>query len=131
MLPKPPPFLASFTKAQFSSTLATLADWGVLFGLVEVFHVWYVLAVAIGALVGAITNFVINRHWSFRATHRKWHGQALRYSVASGLSMILNTAGVYLLTDFMKMHYSISVFAVSILVGVLFNYPLHRFYVFR
>jgi putative flippase GtrA len=127
----PPPLLRSFTKAQISSAVATVADWSVLFGLVEVLQVWYVVAVAIGAIVGAITNFVINRHWSFRATHGKWQKQAVRYSLASALSAALNTAGVYAMTDWLKVHYSISVLAVSIVVGILFNYPLHRFFVFR
>lgn len=126
-----PTFLASFTKSQTAAMVATAADWGILFALVEFFHVWYVLSVAIGAAVGAITNFVMNRHWSFEATHRHWKGQAVRYSIASGLSVLLNTGGVYALTEWYQVHYSISVFAVSIVVGIVFNYPLHRYFVFR
>lgn len=126
-----PSFLTSFTRSQFAGILCTVLDWGLLFALVEFFHIWYVIAVAVGAIAGAISNFWLNRYWSFRAIHQKWHGQAFRYSVASGISAALNTAGVYLLTDWLKIHYSISVFLVSIAVGVLINYPLHRYFVFR
>lgn len=124
-------FLISFTRSQIAAIICTVFDWGVLFGLVEVFHVWYVVAVTVGAIVGAITNFLMNRYWSFRAVHRHWHGQALRYSLASGLGILLNAGGVYIFTEWLKIHYSISVVLVSVLVGVLVNYPLHRFFVFK
>jgi len=129
--PHVPSFLISFTRSQIAAVICTVFDWGVLFGLVEIFHIWYVLAVTIGAIVGAVTNFLMNRHWSFRATHRHWHGQALRYSIASGLGILLNAGGVYACTEWLKIHYSISVVLVSILVGLLVNYPLHRFFVFK
>lgn len=128
---QPPSFITSFTRSQLAAVLCTVFDWGILFSLVEYFHVWYVVSVTIGALVGAITNFWMNRYWSFQATHRKWHGQAVKYSLASGLSILLNTVGVYVLTDWVKLHYSISVFIISVTVGVLINYPLHRYFVFR
>jgi len=111
--------------------IATAADWGLLFGLVEFFHVWYVVSVAVGAIGGAVTNFLLNRHWSFEATHRHWRGQAFRYSLASILSVLLNTGGVYALTEWYRIHYSISVFVVSFAVGILVNFPLHRYFVFR
>lgn len=121
----------SFSRSQIASLLATAADFGLLFSLVEFFHVWYVAATALGALLGAVTNFLLNRHWSFRATHGQWHGQAYRYALISGTSLVLNSGGVYLLTDHLKIHYSISVIIVSILVGFFFNFPLHRHYVFK
>jgi putative flippase GtrA len=130
-LPARPTFLQSFSRSQVSSFTATLADFALLFGLVEIFHVWYVLATAIGALAGAITNFLMNRHWSFEATHGHPGHQLFRYSVVSVGSLILNTGGVYLATDYGGIHYAISVAVVSLVVGFAFNFPLHRHYVFR
>jgi len=125
------PLVTSFGRAQLSSLLATLADYGTLFLCTEVFHVWYVISTAVGALLGAVVNFMINRHWSFRASHGRISHQAFRYTVVSGGSLILNTGGVYLVTEFGRIHYAISVVIVSILVGIFFNYPLHRHYVYR
>lgn len=124
-------FLSSFTRAQVAGLLATLADYGLLFLLTEVFSVWYVFSTAGGALTGAITNFLINRYWSFRAAHEPWTGQLLRYALVSACSLTLNTGGVFLMTENLKLHYSYSVVLVSFSVGVLFNYPLHRHFVYR
>lgn len=124
-------FLASFSRSQLSAATATGADFALIFVLVEFFHVWYVLATALGALVGAITNFTMNRHWSFAATHDAWHSQAARYAAVSGGSMVLNSGFVWIFTDVFGFHYAISVVMVSGLVGILFNFPLHRYYVFR
>lgn len=133
--PSPQSLARTFSKAQVSAGVATAADYGVIFFAAEVLHVWYVAAVALGALIGAVTNFVMNRRWSFKGgfDHQlsRWHGQAYRYALVSAGSLLLNTGGVWLVTEGLKLHYAISVFAVSITVGVLFNYPLHRNYVFR
>jgi putative flippase GtrA len=129
--PPRPSFLASFSRSQVASAAATLADYAVLFGLTELAGVWYVAATAIGAGVGAVTNFLLNRHWSFRAGHLDFRRQARRYAAVSAGSLALNAGGVWALTEWTRIHYSIPVFAVSLAVGFLFNFPLHRHYVFR
>jgi putative flippase GtrA len=106
-------------------------DFGLIFFLAELCHVWYVAATALGALAGAITNFVMNRHWSFLAADHHWSHQAKRYALVSGASLLLNTFGVYLMTEALHVHYSVSVVVISFLVGWAFNFPLHRHYVFR
>lgn len=126
-----PSFISAFSKSQASALLATLADWGVLFTLVEGLHVWYVAAVAVGSVLGALVNFLLNRHWSFEASGDRWHGQAARYTAVSAASAGINSAGCYALTDLLKFHYAASVLVVSVLVGLFFNFPLHRYYVFR
>lgn len=122
--------LQSFSRSQLAAFAATVVDYVVLFALVELCGVWYVAATAIGAFVGAVTNFLLNRHWSFLVGDERWAGQAWRYAIVSAGSLILNTAGVYAMTEYLHVHYSISVFAVAISVGIFFNYPLHRYYVF-
>ena len=121
----------SFTRAQASSIFATALDYGTLFLLAEIFHVWYVASTAWGALAGAIANFSLNRHWTFQAADGHLGVQAIRYAFVSIGSLILNTFGVYCVTEYLHLHYAISVVLVSLGVGVLFNYPLHRYYVYR
>jgi putative flippase GtrA len=128
---KEPSFIRSFSRSQIASGVATAVDFGLIFGLTEIFKVWYVISVAIGAAAGALTNFLMNRHWSFEATHRAWHGQAVRYAVVSAGSLALNTAGTWAMTEFGHLHYGISVAIVSIAVGFLYNYPLQRWFVFK
>jgi putative flippase GtrA len=128
---KKPSFLQQFSRSQVTSFIATIFDYGVLFGLTELAHVYYVIAVACGALSGAISNFFLNRHWSFQATHADVHRQGMKYALVSAGSLCLNTGGVYLVTEHLHVHYAISVIIVSLLVGFLFNFPLQRGFVFR
>jgi putative flippase GtrA len=123
--------LGSFSRSQVASAAATFVDFALLFFLAEICHVWYVAATALGALAGAITNFLMNRHWSFLATHHHWSNQAKRYVCVSGISLILNSVGVYVMTETLHVHYSVSVVVISFLVGWAFNFPMHRHYVFR
>jgi putative flippase GtrA len=98
---------------------------------VEVAHVWYVAATAAGALVGAIVNFALGRQWTFEADHESIRRQAVRYSLVAAASLILNSLGVYFLTDYLGFHYAISKAVTAFSVGILFNFPLHRRFVFH
>ncbi len=98
---------------------------------VEFLKFWYVLGVALGAFSGAVTNFLMGRHWSFEATHGEVQAQAKRYFFVSAASLGLNTFGVWLVTEQWRWHYLLSKVTVAILVGFFFNFPLHRKYVFR
>jgi len=120
-----------FSKAQLSALAATVVDFGSLVILVEKAGAPYPFGVAVGALAGALTNFFMNRHWSFEAHEAPIHGQALRYALVSGGSLLLNTLGVMVWTEVFKLHYLGSKVVTAILVGILFNYPLHREFVYR
>ena len=122
---------ASFGRAQISSLLASIVDYGVLFLMTEQFHIWYVVATASGAFLGAVTNFLLNRYWTFHATQGHLNWQALRYLIVSAGSLILNTLGVYLFTEFGEIHYAVSVALTSLTVGILYNYPLQKYFVYR
>lgn len=100
-------------------------------GFTEWLGGWYVLGTALGALSGAIANFLLNRHWSFQASGGGWKRQAFRYSLVSTGSLLLNTGGVYLLTEFARLYYMVSVVIISIGVGLFFNYPLFHSYVYK
>jgi putative flippase GtrA len=126
-----PSFLTSFKRSQVASFAATIADFGTLVCLVELAQVWYVAATAIGAFVGALTNFMFGRYWSFVAIQDGMHGQAFRYALVSAMSLVLNSGGVYLFTDFVGLKYIVSKTIVAILIGIFFNFPLHRHFVFR
>ena len=118
-------------KSQVASFLATVVDLSVLFFLTEVLSVYYVISVALGALSGAVLNFTLGRHWSFQAKEGGVHQQAFRYFLVSFGSLLLNTGGVALLTETLGIHYGFSKAIVALIVGILFNYPLQRFYVFH
>src|SRR5437773_3246421 len=95
-----PPLMVSLRRSQIASLTATLVDFSCLIFLVEIGHVWYVAATAIAAFLGAIVNFILGRRWSFEAEHQAVRGQVIRYAAVSGLSLALNSLGVYFLTEY-------------------------------
>lgn len=126
----PPPLLVSLGRSQVAALSATVIDFATMICLIEFAGVWYVAATATGAFVGAVVNFFLGRHWSFTAGHQPIHGQFVRYAVVSVMSLALNTLGVYLLTDYVNFHYAVSRAITAVSVALLFNFPLHRRFVF-
>ncbi len=131
----PPTLFQTFKRSQVASVVATVVDFGSLVFLVEVGRVWYVGATAIGAFLGAVTNFSLGRWWVYRGGFNpvlsSGHKQAVKYALVSGGSLLLNSGGVYLLTDLLGFQYAVSKAIVSLLVGVFFNFPMQRSFVFR
>jgi putative flippase GtrA len=129
--PKRVSFWRSFQRSQIAAFVATAVDFGGLFFFTEVLRVWYVVSTGLGAFLGAVTNFALNRYWSFEATHVSWGPQAIRYALVSAGSLGLNMLGVYAFTDGFGWKYGLSKMATAGLVGLFFNFPLHRRFVFR
>lgn len=127
----------SFKRSQLAALAATLIDFGTLFTCVEILKIWYVAAVAFGAFLGAIGNFLLSRHWVFHGhfdrahSHHTWDRQARRYVVVSAGSLLLNTILVWALTESFGLAYGYSKVIIAVLVGVLYNFPMHRTIVFR
>ena len=135
----------TFLRAQLSSQLASITDFIVTIILANVFNLYYVLATFIGSICGGITNCVVNYQWTFKAMDVKKRYVAIRYLVVWGGSILLNTSGIYLMTELLKKIpllmkvpdffydniFIISKIIVSLLVGFVWNYNMHRFFVFR
>lgn len=119
-----------FIKAQASSFIATLVDFLTTVLLVELLNRHYVIASAMGAIAGAITNFGINRQWTFGSKKESMQKQGLRYALVWTGSLLLNAFGLYLLTHYLQINYVASKLIVALIVGMAFNYVLQKKYVF-
>jgi putative flippase GtrA len=120
-----------FLRANFASLAASGLDYLVVTGLVLA-RVHYLLAAAAGALSGAVTDFALKRHWAFdRGQKGAVHHEAGRYAAVSGASLGLNLLGAWALVDGLGLPAVPGVIAASIVVGFAWNYPLHRWFVFR
>ncbi|MFK8009816.1 MAG: GtrA family protein [Saprospiraceae bacterium] len=120
-----------FLSAQVAAFIGTAVDFGVVIFLTEIIGLWYVASNAIGATCGAITNFFLGRNWVFSATQNKISHQAFRYFLVATGSMILNTLGVYLLTEFTSLNYIYSKIIVAIIIAFTFNFLLQKYFVFQ
>jgi len=122
---------ARFVRANLSAAIASGLEWLLVTGLV-VARVHYLVAAAAGAVTGALVDFSLKRHWAFDRAHRAGVGQeGVRYLWVSAVSLAVNLPVAYGLVDGLGIPAVPGVIAASILVGVAWNYPLHRWYVFR
>ena len=120
-----------FAFAQIAAITGSLVDFLATVFFTEVVGLWYVVSNIIGAALGAITNFIMGRFWVFNSTKRKIQHQAFRYFLVSLGSLILNTLGVYLMTEFLGLHYVGSKIVGSILIGVTYNFFLQKNFVYK
>ena len=122
--------MKSFVRNTLVSIFTTALDFAVLVGLVEIFGVNYVVATFLGTAVGAISNFTINRFWSFEATHGAAHWQLVRFLPVQAGSTVLHTGGVWIFTSRVGLPYLVSKLVVATLVYLCWNYPMNRYWVF-
>ena len=127
---RPQTFISLF-RSQIAAFLATSFDFATVIFLTEIAGLWYVVSNAIGAFFGAVLSFTLGRYWVFVSLQNKIAQQAFRYFLVSAGSLVLNTLGVYLVTEFASINYVISKVIVSLIVGLGWNFTLHKFFVFK
>lgn len=113
-----------------TSLITTALDFGVLFILVELFRVHYVVATLAGTIVGASSNFLINRHWSFNDHSGGMHWQVVRFLPVQAGSSGLQALFMWIMVDQFHRQYLTAKAIVAVSVYMLWNYPMNRYFVF-
>ena len=128
---KKPSGFISFFRYNIAAVIATTADFSTLLFLKEALGVNYVLATCLAATIGAIIAFTLGRYWAFVSTETKKSTQIIKYVIVAAGSIILNTLGVYLITNYLGQDYKVSKVIIAVLVAVAYNYPLSKNYTFK
>jgi phosphatidylglycerophosphate synthase/putative flippase GtrA len=115
--------------ATVSALVATGADFGLVSVLVGAFELDPAAATAGGCLLGGLINFSMNRWWTFRSKDAPAL-QAVRYTIVSVTSALLNSGGVALVLLLPLPDYRLAWLLVRGLVFLCWNYPLQRDYVY-
>jgi putative flippase GtrA len=116
---------------QVGSLVATAVDFGTMILCVEALGVSAVAGTALGASLGGVTNFALGRTWIFRNHSGRLGGQALRYAVVSAAGAGWNALGEHVVHDRAHIQYILARALVSIVVSLLWNYPMQREFVFK
>ena len=124
-------WLTNLFRHQIAGTIAFLVDFVVFVILTDLFHLWYVPATALGALVGAVLNFTLSTSWAFSGSKNSLKNQMFKYVLVSSGSIILNTLFVYLITDFLNFDEKLSKLITAVLIGSIYNFLLMRNFVFK
>jgi putative flippase GtrA len=123
--------MVTFVKAQAASLTATLVDFAVFLILTEVFHCWYLAASITGTISGGIANFLLGRIWVFNARSGKVPVQAFRYLLVWAGNLLLVSAGVFVVKEYVGLSPLLSKIIVSLIVGFTYNYLLQKKFVFK
>ncbi len=125
------PFFQSLIKSQLGSFLATFCDFCSLYLLTEFVGIYYVISAGIASGVGAVVGFIVQRNWAFQRTDKNWKYQAVKYGLVSLLILLLNMAGIYLITEYFTLPYMWSKVIIAFLIGIFVSFPLFRYYVYN
>jgi len=121
----------TFIKTQVVLTAGSLVDFLITFLLVDVFGCWYVTGNATGNIAGAIIQFVLSRTWAFGAGKQPVPAQLVRFTMMWAGNIMLSALGVYLITQYIQLHYLLSKLVVSVSLGVSYTYLLSKKFVFQ
>ena len=114
-----------------TAILSTIADYSVMVAAVELVGIGPVAATPIAAFAGGVTNFTVNRRFTYRATQGPLQHQLWRFALVSVCSLALNTLGEFLFLKVPHLHYFLARVITSVIVSNVWNYPLLRFFVFN
>jgi putative flippase GtrA len=121
----------TLTRATVSSLLATAVD-ALAYQLVLFILVGrYEIAAACAAVAGAVTNFLINRHWTFSVSEQRMAPQAFRYAIVSLLTLACLSLLLWVLVDILAIDARIAWLPAKILAFLIVSFPLQRIWVFK
>lgn len=124
-------FRKSFIRSITNSLFATFVDYVVTILLASYFQLYYLSATFIGNIFGAVTSFLIGRHWVYKKKNSRWQKQVIRFVIINLLSIYLNTTGVYFLIENFDMNLIWAKTWIAIGVGIFFNFIMQKYFVFK
>lgn len=85
------PWLSKYLKFSAIGGVGALINTGVLWVAKEGFSVYYLWAAVLGFCVASTTNYLMNRHWTFRS-RQAISGQYVQFLLVSVCGLLLNLA---------------------------------------
>lgn len=123
---------SQFFKFSYVGAIGFAIDAGIVWFLTTN-HIHPIIAQVIAFLLAVICTFFLNRRFSFPNTEKKWFQQLLNYILGTSVGSFVNNTVYIVLVLESKLFYSKPVFAVAIgsLLGMVFNFVISKFWVFR
>lgn len=122
-------FILKFLRFCVVGVSGTIIDFGLTWLCKEKFKIPKFLANAIGFVVAATSNYILNRIWTWQSTNEQVGVEYVKFFTVSLIGLGLNTLILYLLHEKMKLGFYLSkVFATGVVM--LWNFFANNFFTF-
>jgi putative flippase GtrA len=109
--------------------VSTIGHYGLLITLAQGLDWEPVRASAVGALLGAWINYVLNYHYTFRSKRRHFES-VTKFAVVAAVGLLLNTLFMWLGVNIIHAHYLLSQVITTALV-LFWSFGANRYWIFR
>jgi putative flippase GtrA len=121
--------LRQFVKFTGVGFVSAIGHYGLLIALVQLAGAPAVPASAAGALLGAVINYTLNYHFTFRSS--KGHREAaLKFTVVASVGLVLNTVFMWVGIELIGAHYLLSQVVTTGLV-LIWSFAGNRYWTFQ
>lgn len=117
-------------RALVASAIATAVDGVIYNAVLTVSDGRYAVAAALGAVLGAITNFLICRYWVFPPTIKRIDHQALQYLAGSVLTYLALQISLTALIEGLHVDPRLAWIPAKGVAWALVSYPFSRLVAF-
>ena len=121
-----------FFRYLFVGGIATVADWGVLFALIEFFQLYHLVSAVFAFAAGLTTNFLLSKRLVFRANKARTNAlmEVLGYVLIGVVGLGITELIMFVFTNIMALHYLLSK-AIATVVVLAWNYLARKFFLYE
>ena len=123
--------IIQFFRYGFAGGVAFCVDFGLLYVLTDIFHIYYLISAAFSFIPGILVNYLLSVHWVFNKRVVKNIKAEFLFFTAIGLvGLGWNELFMWLFTDVVGFYYLISKLF-STALGYIWNFSAKKFFLFR
>lgn len=109
---------------------ATIVDFGLLYILTEYAGFWYMFSASISFIGGAITNYLLNRAWTFKNNDKRIARQLAIFLIIAVIGIFINNTILYIGVEFFGLWYMLAK-AFSTAITLNWNFLGHKYLTFK
>jgi len=100
----------------------------ITFGALHLLGFNYIVAYVIGAVIGVVSSFLLNKHFTFKS-QRHWKQEAIKFFIGFVISYIASTLMLITSVEFFKISHDTAII-LSMMTYTTVNYLLNKKMVF-
>jgi len=121
--------IRKFVKFGIVGSSGIFVDFGFTWVFREKVKIHQLVANAIGFITASVSNYYLNRVWTFRSSNPEIAVEFTQFFVISVIGLIINTLIIWLILKKMKINFYIAK-AFAILVVMIWNFTANLFVTF-